>query len=500
MKGEIIILMVLSLAIFGIIFGMTFIMKKNTCKPVCKGNRKCVNGVCQCDDGWYGTDCLDKCYSIGENPFEDNCSKLNGCCEGLKLCFDNTKNSFTCQKTCDNDIKPDCMIKNKDKLKNCCSIPGICPINTGSCKNLTCCEICGNPQKCPNTDCKPCEQDRCYNGNECRCCAAGGDEITKHICKDGSKPGICCSGDNPEDGVCPINKKKCENGVSMYDACICNMGYEGDLCDKKSKQKDIVHCDNYDSNSIFISHGRGSHGCYGGKGPNLQNIPDELSDGKISGGVYKCGVSDITLSGGSDKSCIYTSTIGTIDMSKVSQIDFDLFAEDCDKDWCSIWLDPFPYPKVADSGKSGEIDFIEIMSDQRDDKKQALRTNFGGAYGEYAKQQIWNDIYPLDMKNIKKHVTLRKRIIGGDVIAYINICDDQNECPDLESKYKEIAWINLSKFPVGDPNTPPGTLMKYNIVVDIWKTNKSPDGSYSGGSNTATDCKFTVRNLKIKYE
>lgn len=482
--------------------------KQNKCKISCPSTASCVNKNCVCNPGWHGENCQNKCYSLNEDPFKDNCSKLNGCCNGLVLCYNQKNKNFTCQKSCDNSTKPDCEMADSIKLKNCCSIPEICPSQKGSCTNLTCCELCGNTQKCANIICKSCKQDRCYQQHQkdesfniCQCCSAPGDKINRHICNDGSKSTKCCSGDEPIDNICPVNNKtNCNNGISFYDSCICNYGYEGDNCNKLSQEKSITHCSNYDTNSIFVSHGRGFHGCRSGNGPNLQNIPINLPNGKISGGVYKCGVSDLTLSGGSDNSCIYTTTIGTIDMKKLVQIDFDLFAENCENDWCSLWLDPYPYPNVDNSGEASEIDLVEIMSNQRSDQQQALRTNFGGAYGEYAHQMIWNDIYPINMKNIKKHFTLRKKIINGEVIAYLNICDGLKECPDLDSNYRTIAWINLSKFPIGDPNIPPGTMLKYNIVADIWKTDKSPDGTYSGGSNNATDCKFTIRNLKVKYE
>lgn len=470
------------------------------CSPTCEKNSICTDGVCVCNTGWQGKDCTTQCYDVGENPFSDSCSKLNGCCDGLKLCFDGK--NFTCQKTCNNDTKPTCEMSSNPKLKNCCSIPEICPKNTGSCKDLTCCELCGNTQKCPNLDCTPCLQDTCYEGNKCSCCAVAGDSVNRHTCSDGTQPKKCCDGQKPDsNGICPLTTKKCTNGISVYDSCICNTGYGGPTCDDKTTPEPLNHCTDYSDDSIFVSHGRGAQGCYKGNGLNMQNMPTSLDNGKISAGVYKCGTTDITLSGGTDKACVFTSTIGTIDMSKVTQIDFDLFAENCEKDWCSLWLDPSPYPKVADSGKSGEIDLVEIMSDQTsgDQSPQALRTNFGGAYGSDAHQMLWNTRDTIDMKNIKKHITLRKSTINGSVIAYVNICDGQNPCPDLAASYTDIAWINLSNFPVGDPDIPEGTEMMYNLIADIWKTDQSPDGSYSGGSNNATDCKFTIRNLKIKY-
>jgi hypothetical protein len=48
----------------------------------------------------------DNCYKEGDNPFNDNCNKTS-CCSGLSLCFND--NNFTCQKTCTDKTKPNCV-------------------------------------------------------------------------------------------------------------------------------------------------------------------------------------------------------------------------------------------------------------------------------------------------------------------------------------------------------------------------------------------------------
>lgn len=54
-----------------------------------------------------GGKCVASCYVQGTDPFDHGCKYP--CCSGLHLCYDPDQNNFTCQPTCSNDVRPDCV-------------------------------------------------------------------------------------------------------------------------------------------------------------------------------------------------------------------------------------------------------------------------------------------------------------------------------------------------------------------------------------------------------
>jgi len=185
-----------------------------------------------------------------------------------------------------------------------------------------------------------------------------------------------------------------------------------------------------------------------------------------------CNGKDITLRGTKGDSCIYRSTknssgYSNLDLNKVKQIDFDVSAKDCEKDWAAIWLDPHPYKDKNNSATSGEIDMIEIISGH-------ASHNFGGCNdGKHCRQaKIANPVG----KNFKKHITLR----SDNGYVTLNNCDGDKPC-----SYNNNAFIDTNK--VGTPGK------TYTFVADIFKS----DGSK--GTTSSSGCELTMKNLKVHY-
>jgi len=269
-----VIITIITVSLIAIGLALFFILRKhgggssggggdgNQCPNNCNGNGICVNGKCQCADGYSGDACQNHTVSTCPNNCNgrgicvdekcqcalgysgDGCEKhdtaiCKGNCSGNGLCVNG---ECKCSPGYSGDY---CQLPSVGNCTNNCSGNGLCDINTNKC---VCspgysgdgCEI-PPGQGCPD-NCNGygyCEGGKCvcingYSGNACQTIGVKcPDNCNGHgICQNGQcecTGGYSGNACQTPPTACPNNcngNGKCENGK-----CQCNQGWEGDACD-----------------------------------------------------------------------------------------------------------------------------------------------------------------------------------------------------------------------------------------------------------------------------
>ncbi|XP_053577966.1 tenascin-X [Bombina bombina] len=225
----------------------------DACPEGCGGDARgiCVDGQCQCKDGYMGDKCeLETC--------PDDCNDQGRCVKGRCICFKGyfgpNCGSRTCPNDCQNNgrcedgicicdsgyVGLDCSTRicPKDCLNRGKCVNGICVCASGftgvDCSSRTCPKKCLNRGKCENGVCvcasgftgPDCSSRTCPNNcqNHGRC------ERGVCVCDPGFTGFDCSSRTCPND--CH-NHGRCEDGV-----CVCNPGFSGSDCSLETCPED----------------------------------------------------------------------------------------------------------------------------------------------------------------------------------------------------------------------------------------------------------------------
>ena len=237
---------------------------------VCQHDGACINGFCQCVNGYTGTYCeiepdkckdivcegCQKCDSLDGTCKDDNnqCSNGQTCLDGICICSDNTQcpEGEICQDS--SCVKPECMTDDD------CEGTQVCDLTTFTCSScqkgyfLTTsgrCELCSTGgsggYSTSEEECNKCP-DRFFDGGTCWSCFGNlHPATTKENCYNCSESiyanGSCytCSNSTtlvvaeedclrcsnhfwePVTGQCYI--AGCSNGSLQNGRCVCNEGY-----------------------------------------------------------------------------------------------------------------------------------------------------------------------------------------------------------------------------------------------------------------------------------
>ncbi|KAM8952536.1 tenascin-X [Pelodytes ibericus] len=223
------------------------------CPGGCGGDSRgvCVDGQCQCKDGYMGDRCqLQTC--------PEDCNDQGRCVKGRCICFEGYFGLACGSKTCPNNCY------NQGQCED-----GVCVCDYGfsglDCSARNCPNNCLNRGKCEDgvcvcdsgfsgVDCgsRPCPRD-CLNQGRCEngvcVCQAGfsGVDCSTRLC-----PRNCQQQGRCKDGVCVCNpgftgsdcsSRRCpsdchENGRCEDGACICNAGFSGFDCSSRTCPED----------------------------------------------------------------------------------------------------------------------------------------------------------------------------------------------------------------------------------------------------------------------
>ncbi|EFC42331.1 predicted protein [Naegleria gruberi] len=245
----------------------------NTDPTVCNGKGSCVNSVCQCEQGFYGSEC--KNYSCYEIPSTNS----SAACSGHGTC--NSPNNCTCYGPYSGDMcqRFYCGIfSNEDADMACsgngkCTEPGKCTCNSGfygaNCESFNCygeifnsSRVCNGNGSCISPDHCTCRNG--YTGSNCSIPTCFGENGTLACDSHGicTAPDTCnCTGgyygsrcsmftcfgvDYKEPSVCSS-----EGSCVAPDTCECNQFYTGNNCSH------YTCFDVRDDNSTLVCSGNG---------------------------------------------------------------------------------------------------------------------------------------------------------------------------------------------------------------------------------------------------
>lgn len=198
------------------------------CKDGCAGAGKCVNGVCVCNSGFYGDNCLLKCEVGCESCNASSCSKCQS--DQAEL----VEGSCTCKAGYAPDSKGNCLSNSGDCGPLCISCQaGVCSscVASATLSNKSC--------TCPTSFYQ--------SSNSCLPCSAGCQSCTSTICQKcqdvNSQPSstecVCkASYVKSAQGICELVKScdslctTCTNGVCSK--CTFGADLTGNSCNCKT--------------------------------------------------------------------------------------------------------------------------------------------------------------------------------------------------------------------------------------------------------------------------
>ncbi|XP_063794225.1 tenascin-X isoform X2 [Pseudophryne corroboree] len=223
--------------------------ENNDCPGGCGGDDRgtCVNGECQCKDGYMG----DRCQLL---TCPEDCNDQGHCVKGTCICFKGyfgvSCGSKGCPKNC----------QNRGRCED-----GLCVCDPGftgeDCSSRTCPKNCMNQGKCeggvcvcfsgftgPDCGTKACPRN-CLNRGKCEngvcACRPGFSGVD---CGSRSCPNNCQGRGDCEDGVCVCDtgftgvdcgSRSClndcnRNGECEDGVCVCHVGFYGEDCGYKA--------------------------------------------------------------------------------------------------------------------------------------------------------------------------------------------------------------------------------------------------------------------------
>lgn len=266
---------------------------ENPCKDKqCGVNGECVNGVCQCKNGYSGSNCeippapSDPCLKI-------NCGANGKCVNGICVC-----NTGYTGDRCQTVIAANDPCKKINCGINGTCVKGICKCKDGYTGNR-CQTALAPPDKCKDINCGAngtclngkCECKNGYTGNRCqtppkatdicaelRCSENGTCNPVTKVCD--CKPGYSGKRCQLKSGLC--NDVNCGNNGKCNPEtgkCDCKNGYTGDNCQTPPELCKDIDCGNYGKCNTKT----GKCDCKNGyTGERCQTPPDKCK-------LMKCG-------------------------------------------------------------------------------------------------------------------------------------------------------------------------------------------------------------------
>ncbi|KAM4696198.1 tenascin-X [Rhinophrynus dorsalis] len=238
-----------------------------SCPGGCGGESRgtCVDGQCQCKDGYMGDMCqLQTC--------PEDCNDQGRCVMGRCYCFDGYFGVDCGSKRCPND----CHNHGRCEDGQCVCDPGF----TGEdCSSKTCPKNCRNRGRCEDGVCF-CDSD--FTGPDCGSRTCPRNCLSQGICDDGfcvCNPGFtgldCGSRTCPND--CQDNGR-CEDGV-----CICDYGFTGVDCSTKTCPNDCQNQGRCIDGFCVCDFGFSGLDC------GIQSCPEDCNEqGRCISGVCVC--------------------------------------------------------------------------------------------------------------------------------------------------------------------------------------------------------------------
>eukprot|EP00079_Xenopus_tropicalis_P038117 XP_017951888.1 PREDICTED: tenascin-X [Xenopus tropicalis] len=191
-----------------------------SCPNNCQNHGRCDKGVCICDPGFTGVDCSSR-------TCPKNCFNRGRCEDGVCICYPDYTGPDCSIKTCLND----CQDHGRCEDGMCVCDPGFTGID---CSSRTCHNDCQNHGRCENG---LCVCDSGYSGPDCGIMSCPEDCNEQGRCVSGVC--VCDSGFIGPDCGTRVCSPECERRGRCEDGeCICNPGFTGPDCEIKTCPND----------------------------------------------------------------------------------------------------------------------------------------------------------------------------------------------------------------------------------------------------------------------
>ncbi|XP_041431173.1 tenascin-X isoform X2 [Xenopus laevis] len=191
-----------------------------SCPNNCQNHGRCEKGVCICDSGYTGVDCTSR-------TCPKNCFNRGRCKDGVCMCDPDFTGVDCGIKTCLND----CEDHGRCDDGVCVCDPGFTGVD---CSSRTCLNDCHNHGRCEDG---VCVCDSGFSGPDCGFMSCPEDCNEQGSCVSGVC--ICESGFIGPDCGTRVCSPECERRGRCEDGeCICNPGFTGPDCDIKTCPND----------------------------------------------------------------------------------------------------------------------------------------------------------------------------------------------------------------------------------------------------------------------
>lgn len=176
----------------------------------------------------------------------------------------------------------------------------------------------------------------------------------------------------------------------------------------------------------------------------------------------------------------WTSSECTMDLRRVSSIEFDIYLQNCDDIWAApLWITPTPW--VGPGPVSGEVDMVELCP------VGSVATNFAGPGHVNEYEKVWSSSSGL---GVPKHFVMTIQGDGGDLQTTVCNLDGSN-CVKGGHYLDFLDTVSSAKSK--GPTSP------YTFTSDVWN-GIGGDGGWSGckaKNNVDTTCQFAVMNIRV---